>query len=99
MFEEKLKIDIDEKKMPRDFFSTLETLEKYAPIKLYRITRSKNKGFHVKLNITGNMNDYEKLLLQCLLGSDIKRELMNYMRYKVAGDFKTWNFLFDEKYI
>ena len=54
-----------------------------------------NKGFHFYLDLEYSLHEWEILLIQALLGSDFKRETLNYFR--VRNDERHWNVLFKEK--
>lgn len=45
-------------------------------------------GKHVVVSVGFNrhIDDYERLLIACLLGSDLRREMLNYSRLKLHGD-------------
>jgi len=55
----------------------------------YTMQPSKSgEGKHVVVHIGFNrhIDDMERLLIACLLGSDLKREMLNYSRLKLHGD-------------
>jgi hypothetical protein len=93
-----LKIDID-KKDKRDFMRRYQALYRYFRFKLvdYEITETR-KGYHVRLIIDFpfKVTSEEIVLLQLLLGSDWKREMLNYLRVK--NGIEDWNKLFNVKY-
>jgi hypothetical protein len=51
-------------------------------------TSKSGEGKHVVVNVGFNrhIDDMERLLIACLLGSDLKREMLNYSRLKLHGD-------------
>jgi len=53
-------------------------------------------GYHVRLYVTEpDICDAEVVLFQTLMGSDLKREVFNYLR--VLNDKANWNVLFEHK--
>lgn len=48
--------------------------------------KSKSGHMHVSIKLAHPLEATERLLLQALLGSDLKRELLNYTRLKVKGE-------------
>jgi hypothetical protein len=93
-----LKIDID-KKDKRDFMRRYQALYRYFRFNLidYEIAETR-KGYHIRLIIDFpfKVTSEEIVLLQLLLGSDWKREMLNYLRVKNGID--DWNKLFIAKY-
>jgi hypothetical protein len=93
-----LKIDID-KKDKRDFMRRYQALYRYFRFNLvdYEITETR-KGYHLRLIIDFpfKVTSEEIVLLQLLLGSDWKREMLNYLRVK--NGIEDWNKLFIAKY-
>jgi len=54
------------------------------------------KGYHMRILIDNpELCDPEIVLIQCLMGSDKKRECLNYLR--VLNNTKHWNVLFKTK--
>jgi hypothetical protein len=51
-------------------------------------TSKSGEGKHVVVSVGFNrhIDDMERLLIACLLGSDLKREMLNYSRLKLHGD-------------
>jgi len=93
-----LKIDID-KKDKRDFMRRYQALYRYFRFNLvdYEIAETR-KGYHIRLIIDFpfKVTSEEIVLLQLLLGSDWKREMLNYLRVK--NGIEDWNKLFNVKY-
>lgn len=56
-------------------------------------------GYHVQLEIRNKVNDFEIIILQCLMQSDYKREMFNLLRVH-SGKFpkQSWNVLFKKKW-
>jgi hypothetical protein len=57
------------------------------------------KGYHVRIKIQKKLDDRDLLLLQILLGSDINREIYNFVRQQNGELLKNWNRLYDKKHI
>lgn len=58
--------------------------ELLAPDYLEEISKGGNR--HITVGLLREVADAEKLLIASLLGSDLKRELLNYTRLKANGD-------------
>lgn len=87
-----LLIDID-----RRNFSYRKLIDQLRTVGIspeYIRTDRTNRGWHVVIPIPNNMPPLEVICLQAILGSDRKREAMNYMRLK-QGLFR--NLLFVPK--
>ena len=54
------------------------------------------RGYHVYIDIFGDYTSFDMCFLQMAVGSDYKREVFNYMRFKNNLD-KKWNILFSKK--
>jgi len=93
-----LKIDID-KKDKREFMCRFTAFYRYFKPKVisYDIKETR-KGYHVRLTIDFpfDFSDVDIAFLQLLLGSDWKRELLNYFRIK--NKISRWNVLFSKKF-
>jgi len=93
-----LKIDID-KKDKRDFMRRFTAFYRYFKPKIisYDIKETR-KGYHVRLELdfSFDFNDVDIVFLQLLMGSDWKRELLNYFRIK--NKISSWNVLFNKKF-
>jgi len=96
--EMELKIDID-KKDKREFMERFTAFYRYFKPKVisYDIKETK-KGYHVRLSIDFpfDYRDEDIVFIQLLLGSDWKRELLNYFRVK--NGISKWNVLFNKKF-
>lgn len=96
--EMELKIDID-KKDKREFMERFTAFYRYFKPKVvsYDI-RETRKGYHVRLivDFPFRYSDVDIVFLQLLLGSDWKRELLNYFRVK--NGIPKWNVLFNKKF-
>lgn len=104
-----LKLDIDVKLDT----AGIELLEKRVafvsdisgvPLVLEQIWKSHHGGAHIVLSTTWYLAPVEIVLLQCLLGSDWKRETFNYQRARVLADAPAfwqlsdrWNVHYREK--
>lgn len=58
------------------------------------------KGFHLYLYIDNNMKEEDICFFQLAMGSDSRREMLNWFRLKYGKDFlkENWNVLFSKKY-
>ena len=103
MVEKVIKIDVDDKNIAEviERIKTVkEILEKDANIKIkdFEVYETKN-GFHIKCKAENITHPLEIIILQLLLGSDWKRECLNYVRYKKIGErFEKMNYLFGAKF-
>jgi len=62
-------------------------------------TTETQKGYHVRFNTIKYVADDDVLLLQILLGSDIQREIYNFIRKYEGLKIETWNKLYTKKLI
>jgi hypothetical protein len=56
-------------------------------------------GYHVRISIDKKIQDRDILLAQILLGSDINREVYNFIRVYKGELLKNWNRLYTKKWI
>jgi hypothetical protein len=56
-------------------------------------------GFHVRIKLDRKIQDRDILLAQILLGSDINREIYNFVRIYNGELTKNWNKLYTKKWI
>lgn len=89
-----IKVDIDKKKIPRHTSDYIFELSKHYEIQRIVIYRSKSNNFHIKIYLQRPIKLIEAILIQTLLGSDIKRERMNFHRL-LHGASDEWNLLFN----
>jgi len=93
-----LKIDID-KKDKREFMERFTAFYRYfkAEVISYDVKETR-KGYHIRLiiNFPFEYDDVDVVFMQLLLGSDWKRELLNYFRVK--NGISRWNVLFNKKF-
>lgn len=95
-----LKMDLD----IRDFEKVSDIVSKRcgAVLNILKIkpnavtVRSTARGYHIFLEIEGEYTSFDLCFLQMALGSDYKREVFNYMRFKNSLS-KDWNLLFSKK--
>jgi len=87
-----IKVDIDHK-------SVFElTMIRAAAMKLHLIKKTETKkGWHFFFRSERRLTETEAILIQLLLGSDSKREFLNYMRICNGARLKDWNILFTHK--
>jgi hypothetical protein len=92
------KIDVDKKELS-EFKERYAMLCRYFKPKLISYdVKETRKGYHIRLILSFpfKLSRYEFVLIQSLLGSDWKREMLNYFRVK--NGLKDWNILFNKKY-
>lgn len=91
-----VKLDMDGWFLP-NIQARLDTVKHLTQLetKDTRFKKTKN-GFHVYLYFKENLSDWQVLALQAILGSDWKREAINFRRLR-QGSLKNWNVLFSEK--
>jgi hypothetical protein len=91
-FDKKLK-----KQDIKDFITSLKSLSYLMDIKYKSIiVYDTMKGHHIYITVENDLSDLDIVFLQLYLGSDKKRELLNYRRVK--NDDKNFNVLFEKKY-
>lgn len=73
-------------------------LVKYFNLNSVEVCKTR-KGYHVKIVITKQLEPRDILLLQILLGSDINREIYNFVRQQNGELLKNWNRLYTKKYL
>lgn len=95
----RIKIDIDTKKyINADFINVMNEKFKELNILMGAVNYSKNGGIHIYGIPKKPITETEAILIQALLGSDIKREHLNYRRLMHDARLIEWNILFDEKF-
>lgn len=95
-----LKMDLD----IRDFEKVADIVSKRcgAVLNILKIkpagvtVRSTARGYHIYLEVEGEYTSFDLSFLQMALGSDYKREVFNYMRFKDSLS-KDWNVMFSKK--
>jgi len=100
MMQKTIKIDIDDRNtfdIERFLWALRNLLATDDNVKIEEVeVYETKKGYHIYLHLKQEIPPLQCLIWQCLLGSDINRELFNYMRIK-DGD-KNWNVLFKRKW-
>jgi len=66
---------------------------------IYVDVSTTRKGYHVRIKIEKKLDDRDILLLQILLGSDINREIYNFVRQQNGELLKNWNRMYTKKWI
>jgi hypothetical protein len=90
-----LKIDIDDKGQGvEEFIRRLRFVKCFVRITGVDVKETR-KGFHFRVMTEEDLEAWEVLVLQAILGSDFKRELFNYLR--VRKGLRNWNILFNKK--
>ncbi len=56
-------------------------------------------GYHVKAILLGEYDPKEVMLIQMLMGSDINREIYNFLRYRNGDLLEHFNRLYTKKYM
>jgi hypothetical protein len=83
-------LDLDGLVATATFRQRFEFLQRVCPDYFLEHTETPSKsGFpnkHVVIKVRDELTDVSRLLLQCLLGSDINREIMNFSRLYMTGD-------------
>ena len=93
-----IKLDIDKKRIDYMRFESVMRVLKRHGIKVEWIKAYQtNKGYHVYIKINSIAEVY-LYFVQLLLGSDWKRELLNFDRYLKGVPTEENNILFSEKY-
>ena len=97
-----MKIDIDNKDadVMSSMFNRLMILKKhFALFDLESHTTETLKGFHVRIWFRSHnkIDDKDLVFFQWVLGSDVMREVFNWVR--VRQGWEHWNALFNDKYI
>ena len=96
----KIKLDYD-RITTRDIgliFEHRGWLFKYFGMKTLDVSESP-KGYHVRIDTELYVADDDVLLLQILMGSDINREIYNFIRKYEGLKIETWNKLYTKKMI
>ncbi len=79
-------VDLDKKPSVVIFTSRVESLVKNGIATDWRITRSKSGNSHGYVTLTKDTPLAERIALQCVLGSDLAHEYLNYMAYTKLGE-------------
>ena len=77
-----IQVDIDSHEIPDEFHDRLELAEDLGLVDRFsdRGSRSKSGNWHVTIRASRKLTAVERILLQALLGSDWKREMLSYHR-------------------
>jgi hypothetical protein len=98
-----VKVDIDERKdacsLAVEIKMKLKMILEQAGIglSLWKIMRTK-RGWHLYFRTYSVASGLEPIMLQAILGSDWKRELFNYAKWKEGREMSEWNVLYSEKW-
>ena len=57
------------------------------------------RGYHVRVDVEEYLTPEEVLLVQMLMGSDIYREIFNFLRKRDGKLIENWNKLYTKKYL
>lgn len=60
---------------------------------------STKKGYHVRIEIEEDLEYHDIILLQMLMGSDIHREIYDFIRAHAGQLVDKWNKLYTKKYL
>jgi hypothetical protein len=80
---DELQIDIDNKESHERFYSMLGMLMSFFPDITWEEKKSKSESpfrLHITVNLGHKISNVERVLLQAIMGSDPKRELLSYIR-------------------
>ena len=91
-----LQLDIDSPTLPANWEEQIYILGQSNRIVSERRTISKSGNLHVYLTLENDFSNIERVLFQCCLGSDPKRELFTYQNY-CNSENKRPQFLFEVK--
>jgi len=92
-----VKLDIDRRCKLLEIQERIDTVMFLTKIRVSRIRAlHTRKGWHVYIDLTNKLSDMEVVALQAILGSDWKREALNWRRAH-RKECKNWNVLFFEK--
>jgi hypothetical protein len=78
-------LQIDADRWPWQLMESLGTLtfKEWITVKEMRMTPSKDSGhYHIRILLSDRLPLMDRVALQAILGSDPKRELMNWMRVR-----------------
>lgn len=94
-----IKIDIDSQFIELDVFKArLKRVMRIFKVNKVNVKQAKtNKGYHFYIDFPCIMNDYEVIIVQLIMDSDIEREIFNLER--VRKGVQGWNVLFTIKKI
>jgi len=56
-------------------------------------------GYHILIKVEADLDPRDVLLLQILMGSDIQRDIYNFIRHTNGEGLKDWSRLYTKKYI
>lgn len=87
-----LQLDIDQKKLPRNFHYVFKLLKRRIGVRKKQQFRSKSGYIHIIVTLSRNLPATERIVWQLALGSDVLRELHNLERV-VSGKCKNPIFL------
>lgn len=95
-----IKLDYD-KILSKDvclIFEHRAWLIKYFEVERIRAFSTK-RGYHVRIDIKEELDDRDVILLQMLMGSDIHREIYNFLRQHDGDLIENWNKLYTKKHL
>ncbi len=94
-----LKLDYDDKTIDCSAFTDrLLATSRILEFEIGEIDiKETKKGFHVQIELTGTLCDWELVVIQMCLQSDWIRELLNARKVKFGTTMKEGNILFKEK--
>lgn len=90
-------IDIDDEAASTRFYDNVAKVHEYVGVldQRHRPSRSGDPNrWHITVDLARSVNDMERILLQAVLGSDLRRELLSYCRITIGDPHPT---LFLEK--
>lgn len=78
-------IDQDTPSLPQDFWERAGMLNRFLPILKIEQTISKGGNLHIYLVFERDLDEIERLFVQCAMGSDWRREVLGFGRHKTYG--------------
>jgi hypothetical protein len=73
-----IQVDIDSPELPADFAQRLSMTHAAFSIKKLRAVRSRNGNIHLTVTVGQDLDPYDALLFEAVLGSDFKRVALGY---------------------
>ena len=95
-----IKIDIDKPRISTHDVNKILKVKSILGLDInsVKIEKSHSGNYHITFEVQNNLNDFEIVAIQAMMGSDYKRECYNLLRV-ASGKFKNkeWNILFKKK--
>lgn len=89
---ETIKLDIDSKGNLDGVVSRIYSIVDLLGLSVENyVIHESNSGYHIRITVLDELSDLELVIIQLLMGSDPKREALNYLR--VRDNEPNWNIL------